>query len=272
MVRLNTNGTLRYFTADKLSSLPFVIHAFCTRYGGVSNRPFSSLNVSSRLGDQEYNVAKNLSIIAGTFGFAPEQFCLVHQVHGDDIVVLDQNRPIMHSVEQPVYGDALIAKRSGVAIGIKTADCVPILIIDLEHQVIAAVHAGWKGTSLGLTAKVVKKMGHLYGTRPEHLLAAVGPAINCCCYEVDETVFRAFTVRERSLVFRPGVRPGRWMLDLPSANRNYLLAAGVPDGSIEQAEVCTACRRDWFFSHRGEHGLTGRQLSFIMIRQTEKNP
>lgn len=265
LFHLTNKDSFSYFTAENLLALPFIIHAFCTRHGGISDGPFSSLNFSSRTGDDHWKILENHTILARHFGFQPKQLFMVHQVHGDDIFILDENAPVTYPDGPPISCDALVTAHTSIAIGIKTADCVPILMVDTENCVIAAVHAGWKGTALALAARVVKVLGERYGTRPEHLIAAVGPAIGPCCYEVDETVIRAMADQKNSLTLCAGGRKGRWMLDLVSANRFQLMRAGIPEDGIAVANICTSCRRDLFFSHRGEEGLTGRQLSFIMM-------
>jgi YfiH family protein len=153
-----------------------------------------------------------------------------------------------------------------VAIGIKTADCAPVLLFDRRSQTIAAVHAGWRGTALGIAGKAVRVMGERFSSRPEDLSAVIGPSIGPCCYEVDEPVFEAMSHHgEAQRVLRPGPRPLRWMFDLPLANRMQLEREGVPPEQISAAGFCTCCRKDLFFSHRRDGEKTGRHLNFILL-------
>jgi YfiH family protein len=170
-----------------------------------------------------------------------------------------------HSIESRQC-DAIVTDKPGVAIGIKTADCAPVLLFDSQRQVIAAVHAGWRGTALGIAGKAVRVMAERFRTRPEDLSAVVGPSIGPCCYEVDTPVFEALSERGYAdRVLRPGDREGRWMLDLPFANRLQLEEEGVAPGRISAAGICTCCREDLFFSHRRDGTKTGRHLNFILL-------
>ncbi|HRR42593.1 MAG TPA: peptidoglycan editing factor PgeF, partial [Syntrophales bacterium] len=168
----------------------------------------------------------------------------------------------------PVRCDAVLTARRGVALAVKTADCVPLLLVDREKQVVGVVHAGWRGTALGIAAKAVKTLKERFDSKPVDILAAIGPAVGACCYQVDGKVYDAFkklsAVRERAFRACQDVE-GRWMLDLESANIIQLVEAGIPRENIFSAALCTSCRRDLFFSHRAERGGTGRHLSFIVL-------
>ena len=154
-----------------------------------------------------------------------------------------------------------------MALCIKTADCVPVFLADPVRRVIGAVHAGWKGTALQIVEKAVREMVQRFGARPSDLFAAIGPAIGPCCYEVDAAVYQAMSHHaSRTAFFHTGRQDGRWMLDLPLANRHQLLRCGLLPERIRTADHCTACHPDLFFSHRAQGGNTGRQLNFIMIR------
>ena len=142
-----------------------------------------------------------------------------------------------------------------------------VFLADPENQVIAAVHAGWRGTAAGITAKVVRLMQNQYGSRPVDLLAAIGPSIGRCCYEVDAPAADAFRLHPDAKNFLfPSKRKDRWMLDLVQANRGQLIDCGIPDASIDASGLCTVCREDDFFSHRGSGGVTGRQINFLMLK------
>jgi len=265
MFHFRTQGAFTYLQSEALGRFDFMTHAFCTRLGGTSPTPFASLNVSVRRGDRPENVHRNREIIAQTFGFTPERLVLAHQVHGDDFHILTDQKslPLYNILE----GDGFITDRLGVALSVKTADCVPVLLVDGKKKVVAAVHAGWRGTALGIAGKAVRIFRECFASKPEDLWAAIGPAIGPCCYEVDDKVWLEFNDHpgiEKPL--KPATKEGHWMLDLSLANQLQLEAAGVPTGQIGVAGICTSCHRDAFFSHRGEGETTGRQLNFIMIR------
>lgn len=267
MFHFRTQGAFTYLQYEALSRLDFMTHAFCTRLGGTSSAPFASLNVSIRRGDRPENVRRNREIIAQAFGFSADRLVLAHQVHGDDFHILTDrdSLPLSHVLE----GDGFITDRPGVALCVKTADCVPVLLVDGKKTVVAAVHAGWRGTALGIAGKAVRIFRERFASQPEDLWAAIGPAIGPCCYEVDEKVRREFKNHPGSEKFlQATAKPDYWMLHLALANRLQLEAAGVPADRIGTAGICTVCRRDAFFSHRGEGETTGRQLNFIMIRET----
>lgn len=266
MFRIAQKASIKYLECCAEKELDFVIHAFCTRQGGVSGGSFASLNVSAREGDGNERVRVNFERIAEAFGISVSQFLLVHQVHRDGIWVLDGGAPLsVH--EPPPECDAVVTDRPGVALCIKTADCAPVFLVDPVRRAIGAVHAGWKGTALQIAGKAVGEMVGRFGTRPADLSAIIGPAIGPCCYEVDTGVYQAMSGHpERDSFFHTRREEGKWMLDLFLANRLQLIRSGVPAQSIRQTDFCTACHPEHFFSHRAQGGHTGRQLNFIMMR------
>jgi YfiH family protein len=144
---------------------------------------------------------------------------------------------------------------------------VPVFIVDRIKKIIAVVHAGWKGTALEISAKVVRLLQEKHGSSPRDILTAIGPSIGQCCFEVDTPTANAFFERKNSEAFLfPGARPNKWMLDLAEANRRQILNCGIPEANIDVSDLCTSCRQDIFFSHRGSGGITGRQVNFMMIK------
>lgn len=258
--------TIAYLESPLLTSCDFLTHSFGTRIGGTSEGAYQSLNMSFREGDEEFRVLANWKILAGFFQIPVENFLVLNQVHGDGILVIKPQGDYFTSRESLNY-DAIVTDRPNLAICIKTADCVPVFIADRVQKVIAAVHAGWRGSALGITAKTARLMQNLYGSRPENLLASIGPSIGPCCYEVDEPAAAAFRHRKNAGYFlSPGRRPDRWMLDLSEVNRRQLLDCGLFEDHIERTGLCTSCRQDTFFSHRASGGVTGRQINFMMIK------
>lgn len=265
MFRFVRKGAIEHLESGGLSGLDFLTHAFCTRQGGTSQAPWDSLNVGDRVGDREADLQRNLNRIGDAFAIPDGRLTLMRQVHGDRIQRIEKDSPLS---EGPPECDGLITDRKGVALGVRTADCVPILFVDRARRVIGAAHAGWRGTALGIAARMVATFTARFSSRPEDILAAIGPAIGPCCYEVDAPVRDAFpAVPDADLFSRPGRHKGRWMVDLALANRLQILAAGVPSENIFVSGICTGCREDRFFSHRAARGLTGRQLSLIMLRE-----
>jgi len=265
---INTEkNSLPYLQADIFRDCDFLTHAFCTRQGGVSREDYESLNMSFNEGDDEYQVLKNWSKLAEAFAISVEQFLVVNQVHSDGIFVVPAQGSYFSSRAELDY-DAVVTSRPGVAICVKTADCVPVLLVDKKRKVIAVVHAGWRGSAAGITAKVVDLFVREYRSEPGDVLAAIGPSIGRCCYEVDAVCAGAFAQQKNGECFLfPQKNKERWMLDLAEANRRQLLSCGIPERNIEASGLCTSCRRDLFFSHRAAGGITGRQINFMMIRQ-----
>ena len=266
MFSLGKKKTIEYLQSPLLSNCDFLEHAFCTRRGGASQDDYKSLNMSFREGDEEFRVLSNWDRLATAFDIPLEQFLVVNQVHGDAIFVIKQHGSYFSTREELNY-DAIVTNRSNLAICIKTADCVPVFIVDKVKKVIAAVHAGWRGTTLGISAKVIRLMINQYRSEPADILAAIGPSIGHCCYEVDAATAEAFRGQDNSELFlQQGPKKNKWMLDLPEANRRQILETGVPESNMEVSGYCTTCNQDMFFSHRGSGGITGRQVNFMMIK------
>jgi len=265
MFRFSKKGPVEYLEATALTACDFLTHAFCTRRGGISEGNFVNLNFSSTEGDSKDNVRTNWRNLAEAFNIDVGRFFVVNQVHGEEILTID--RPLAELiVPEPSQFDAIITDQPGVAIGMKTADCVPIFFVDKVKRIIAVAHAGWRGTSLSIAAKVVETLITGFACRADDIIAAIGPAIGPCCYQVDEPVFNAMRGHKgRESFFSSGREKGKWMLDLSLANKIQIIGKGIPDRNIYTAGYCTSCNRDIFYSHRGEAGNTGRQLNFIML-------
>ena len=245
------------------------VMAFSVRAGGHSPQPFDSLNLSGSEGDTAANVRRNLAVFSEAVGIDPERIVFAHQIHEDRIQLVTSPR------SDPQEADAMIAAEPGVFVAVKTADCLHILLLDPERQVIAVVHAGWKGTVLRITRKVLRRLTLEFGTDPADLLVALGPVIGPCCYTVDETVIvpfqQAFPCPERFLkssgsAATLGRGPGYYRMDIPGANRFELMAQGVREINIHDVGLCTACNPELFFSHRRDRGLTGRHIAVVGFR------
>jgi YfiH family protein len=253
---LKTKNSLPYFQSPEIAKLEWVQHAFLTRQGGVSFPPYDSLNLSDKNGDQKEFVSKNENIIAKAFGFDPSRLILLDQMHQDKILLLKE--PVT-TLSSPLEYDALITNRPKAFLGILTADCLPIFVVDSKKKVVAAVHAGRQGTTFYITAKVLKKMEEEFGCSSNDLVITLGPSIGVCCYEIDERVFHP-----EWEPFSTSKGTGKWMVDLAQVNIAQIKREGIKEEQISSINLCTHCHRDLFFSYRRE-GRTGRQLSFIGI-------
>lgn len=183
---------------------------------------------------------------------------LASQTHGSNVVIVDEmdSRGWESMSDAIADCDALISSKSGVLIGVMTADCVPILLYD--KNVVAAVHAGWKGTKANIVAESVRTMRDNFGC--DNIIAGIGPSICKCCYEVDEKLAGEFSATYRDCVT---IVDGKYMLDLQLINRLQLIDAGVKEENIEMSNICTSCENESYFSYRKENGCSGRFGSFI---------
>jgi len=263
-MQMKRSGRIHYIEAG-FEGPSCSVQGFTTRHEGVSRPPYNSLNLGTNTQDQPHNVEGNRSLLSRAFGIIQEKLVTVKQVHGTDILVIDEpNEDVSHFLG--IEGDAIITNKPSIMIGVCVADCAPILLLDQEKQIIAAVHAGWQGTASKLVTKTVTGMKSLFGCNPNKIQAVIGPCIGKCCYEVDAPVRQAFiqsglawdTCTEQS-------GDGSWGLDIAAANRDLLIEAGVPATQIQVSGMCVCCHRELFFSYRRDGAETGRQMGFIML-------
>lgn len=264
-MKLARQGKVSYLQPEWARKAP-VFAGFTTRNGGVSRPPYNSLNLGFNTDDAKYNVEGNRSSLTRAFELQPHLLLTVKQVHGSDILLLDQPNPdLSHFLT--VEADAIVTDQPGIMIGILTADCFPVVVHDAQRRAAAAIHVGWRGAASGIIGKAISAMTVNFGSRPEDLQVAVGPGIGAHSYQVDRPVRDAF--REGAgnwdLIARE-VELGKWNLDLKKSCLLQLEQAGVPAASVEAAEECTCCRRELFFSYRRDEGQTGRQLGFISLK------
>ena len=237
------------------------VNGFSTRIGGVSDMPKDALSLAGFNDDKAENILENrrrfLKLFPGTWSLAG-----CWQVHGADVRVVEtaaDAKPAENEQGDTIYCDAIISDTSGVLAGIKTADCVPLLLGDPKTGAFAAVHSGWRGTLAEIGVAAVRRLVNEYRTDPADLRIAIGAAAGACCYEVGSDVIDAFTgkFRDGAQLFTP-TREGHAFVDLLKANRDQLVAAGVLEERIHVAPICTMCRTDLFFSYRREKSLNGK--------------
>ncbi len=252
LLRLSVNGLVFY----SFPSFHEVTCAFFTRLGGVSKPPFDSLNVGHTVGDNLNAVEENHRRIFEALGISRSQIVTARQVHGLEVAVVDER----HRGKVIPETDGLLTSSPGLFLMLRFADCVPIALYDPKRKAIGLLHAGWKGSIMGIAFRAIKLMQEAFGSRPDEIMAGIGPSIGPCCYEIGEDVAelaREFWP-EPPIFFTP---QGKMHLDLWELNRQWLLKAGVK--KIETAELCTSCRKDEFFSHRASKGLTGRFAGIV---------
>ncbi len=272
---LKQRGDTNYASSPIMESVDFVSHGFLSRLGGVSKPPFSSLNFDVRDGDDFENVKHNKSVVGKLFGFDAERLLTINQVHGNDVLIIDTAAHDIFNLSK-TSADAIITNQPCLAIGVLTADCVPILLIDPDKKIIGAVHAGWRGTVKAIVQKAIETMVKHFGCDEKTILSAIGPSIGPCCYKVDDAVVEEFG--ERFLDYKNFITPLHpplskegwgdfaWRLDLKKANFAQMLNMGLLEKNISVEDFCTSCRNDLFFSYRKDGKITGRQLNFIMLK------
>lgn len=243
------------------SKLLPVPHGFSLREGGISEGAYASLNLGFGVGDDAARVEENHRRLAAAAGVKIGALHTVRQVHGATVAEVPQGHGGTETLPASfAEADALHTARAGEAVGVKTADCVPILLVDPDGRRVAAVHSGWRGTDADIAARAVEALV-AHGARPERVLAAIGPCIQVCCYEVSPELGQTFRGRFGADVAVE--EDGRVHLDLPTAVKQTLLRAGVREAHIDLMLECTSCKPQRYFSHRRDRGVTGRHLNFI---------
>jgi len=245
---------------------------FCTsREGGVSVGNYASFNLSPFSGDNPIHFEINLQLLADKLGIIPDKIIIPFQTHETEIRHIDRkflNLPAAEKKEHLSGIDALITNCPNVCIGITTADCVPLLFFDPVQKVIAAAHAGWRGTCGRIAEKTVLAMISLYNCLPENILVTIGPSISAQVYNVGKELIENFKSArfEASEIFE--TRNEVIFLDLWKANRSSLLSAGIQPHHIETSGICTFTEHEKFFSARRLGIKSGRMLSGIMLKKT----
>ncbi len=288
--------------ADSLAQIPWLVHGFSTRNGGVSrvygsNSGGNSLNLGFTAQDSRAAVEKNRKLFCSAVVSSKAMDRRAPRPSSWSIATLRQiHSDLIHYVstipKQPLAGDGLITNTPGILLAILTADCLPVILVDAKRRAVGVFHAGWRGTAKRIVEKGVGEMRRHFGTQPRDLKAAIGPGIRGCCYEVGPEVRSTFEsqfdyasalfretketneIHEKyPLLFLTARAPGhsdlpkKIFLDLAEANRRQLLDTGVPAKNITDLGLCTSCHLDMFFSHRAEKGKTGRMMAVSGIRE-----
>lgn len=235
----------------------------------------SDLNLGFTASDDRSLVAENRKLFLETAAGPRPMIGLVtlRQIHSS--LILRVGSSDVHGVSDSAVldGDGLMTDEPGVILGIQTADCVPVLVADRKNRAVAAFHAGWRGTVARIVEKGIDRMCAEFGSVPQNLIAAIGPAIGSCCYSVGEPLRQEFTEQftyapelfDERVAPAGSEQPHQLHLDLAEGNRRQLMAAGLRNDAISMANLCTGCHTDRFFSHRIERGFTGRMMSVIGI-------
>jgi YfiH family protein len=277
-------------TVPAFSQIPWLVQGFSTRKGGFSTGYGGhSLNLGFTKHDLHATVERNRAAFERKVGAVDGRkiwpLVTLRQIHSDLVYCVSKPSQVQ------LAGDGLITDTPGILLGIQTADCLPVVLVDVRRRAVGVFHAGWRGTIKRIVEKGVGEMRGCFGTRPRDIKAAIGPGIHGCCYQVGEEVRLNFEsqfayatelfreveesdpVREKyPLLFLTARAPGHGelptniFLDLVEANRRQLMDAGVPARNIFASPLCTSCRTDLLFSHRAEKGVTGRLMAAAGIR------
>jgi polyphenol oxidase len=296
-VPVKTSGKApdKILQADSFKSIPWLIHGFSTRRGGSSTvYGGKTLNLGFTQQDSRSAVERNRAQFLRQVGATTQgrvwPLVTIRQIHSDLIRCVSEI-PRSAAQKPPLAGDGLITQTPGIVLGILTADCLPVILVDARRRAVGVFHAGWRGTLKRIVEKGVGEMHRCFGTSPGDIRAAIGPGVHGCCYNVGPELRTQFEsqfeygsklfreieesdpVREKyPLLFLTARAPGhsdlpkKIFLDLVEANRRQLLAAGVAAKNISASPLCTACHTDLLFSYRAEKGVTGRMMAVAGIR------
>jgi polyphenol oxidase len=247
----SSGSELPLFQFRHFGAVRGVAHGVTTRHGGVSRGPYSSLNLSLSVQDDDLAVLENKRRVTTAFAAAPEALLTTRQIHGNAVVAVGQAH---WTADESPRADAMITDYPGTLLLQRFADCVPLFFADARGRAVGLAHAGWRGTLLNVAAATVEALVTSYGTKPYELVIGIGPSIGPCCFEVGTDVAEKFGGHP-GLVENNDSRPH---VDLWEANRLALVAAGVAPEAIEIAAVCTRCNPEDYFSHRALGYPAGR--------------
>lgn len=242
---INDRNGVKWLSIPALDKIDFIRHSF------IIKQKDSGIETNGALKE----------IAARILNLEKGQIATINQTHSDAVFVHNvDNRAADEGV------DAHITDSHGIALGVVTADCVPVLLIDKKKRIVAAVHSGWKGTAKKILQKTVKKMSDSFGSKPEDMIAGIGPSIGKCCYEVDEKVIepmkKEFDYLNR---FSAQKKENKWHIDLQMINREQLIETGLMPENINIVNLCTSCHSDLFYSYRRDGAGTGRMMAVVMI-------
>ena len=269
-------GVVPYFSFRNLDRIPWIINAFSTRLGGVSEGIYGSMNLNFTRGDDEEKVRRNYELFGKATGLRPENMVMAKQTHTTNVLRVNESHMGMGIVRERNFDDidGLITDCPGVVLVTAYADCVPLYFVDTVHKAIGLSHSGWRGTVNNMAGVTVNKMEKEFGTDPADLVAFVGPSICVNCYEVGADVADEFAKAYKSEVF-DGIlsikdeKNMKFRLNLHEANRKNLLNAGLNPDNIMVTDVCTCCNPDILYSHRASRGLRGGLCGFLQIIDTQ---
>ena len=257
---------LDFYRFKAFQKYPELLHLVTTK---LSNIPYS-FSLALHTGEDTQSIIVNRKTLAKQLeSNSPLVFIVANQTHSDHIKIID--KPVTRGWESIANAiedcDALITNVPHVVLTILTADCVPILLYDPIQKVVAAVHAGWKGSKAQIVKKTVEKMILTFGSHASNIKAGIAPSIGVCCYEVGKEVAEHFFDMPHAYK----QKKEKYMLDLPYINKQHLLSIGFKEENIEMSYICTACNVEHYFSYRKEQGCSGRFMSMIGLKDRDED-
>ncbi len=269
-----------YLNFQSFLDMPFVYHAFSTKRGGVSTDIFESMNLSFGRGDSDNNVIRNFEILCNALQIDIKTLVFSSQTHTSNILTVtkaDCGKGIFY-LRTWEDMDGLVTCDENVTLITHYADCVPLFFTDKVKKIVGVAHAGWKGTVLGISSCMIKKMKTEFGADAKDIIVGIGPSIGKCCFEVDEKTANEFyklpdymikdAINKRHDFNDPMIT--KYDINLQKVNMQQLLAEGVLPENIEDADICTKCNSDYLFSHRATAGNRGGMVALIGLHNIDK--
>ncbi|MBF8982229.1 peptidoglycan editing factor PgeF [Lutibacter sp. B2] len=266
-IQKGENGVV-YYSIPTFDKTNLVKTCFTTKIGGVSKGNYSSLNLGIKTDDKKENIIDNFKNVCEATNISIQNLVLSDQVHKDNIRILtkeDRGKGVLYDSDI-LEVDGFITNEKNVALVNVYADCVSIFLLDRKQKVISLVHSGWKGTVKKIVSKALVMMKEHFGTNPKDCLAAIGPSIGPCCYEVDGKVIDQFKETFEDISdFTLLKDDGKYMLDLWKVNKMILVENGILESNISMSNICTMCNSEKLFSYRKDKGTTGRMVGIIQL-------
>ena len=266
---LVTVDELKYIEFECLNEYSDMLtHCMSTRVGGVSKGGCSTLNLGFNRNDSRENVLENYQLLCEAVGIDTQSLVLTNQVHDTIIRMVDDcDKGKGFSKDSDLKGvDGLMTVTPGVTLVTFYADCVPVFLFEPGIKAAALVHSGWRGTLKSIVSEAIRAMARLTGFRAERLVAVIGPSIGNCCFEVGEDVYNLFSEKYKDTAFYKPSKDGKWMINLQEIIKYELIREGLLDKNIHNSGICTKCRKDLFFSYRGDKGETGSLAAFMQLK------
>ncbi len=268
-LKVNKKGEVLYLTFPKFEAAGGVKLAFSTRYGGVSRGACATMSFGFSLGDDIDAVKENYRIFTQTIGTDVERVVLSQQTHTANLRVVTAEDAGKGLFRERDYTDidGLVTDERGITLVTQYADCTPLAFYDPKQRVVATSHAGWRGTVQEIAAKTVELMVSRFGCDPKDIIAAIGPNIGACCYEVDDPVINEINkldYLDRAACYTVK-GDGKYMLNLKEVNRQIMMHSGIRAENIDVADLCTCCHSDIFHSHRATGGKRGTLAMMIAL-------